>query len=275
MSARPRATERETRDALRGLGAEGTLSEDEVRKLLRSYPIRKLQRGRTHVAEAIKGALRRMERSGELTIQSPEVAMPRRLEWSRWGKGSEDRAKLVEERAGRWITLRARQGERVNVARVRGQFKKQHRHAGGDPERLTEAAKGHLMKEALRGGLSKDPEAGAMLNLFSGGQSADAPARRSGLTITHVDIKESYPVETGMEVHTSSGEPTDLREAPEGQMVQWVAAREQVAVNKIAIVAAALPCHTWSQLDATLRPSNTNFRTRSGRATGSSPGRGG
>jgi hypothetical protein len=48
-------------------------------------------------------------------------------------------------------------------------------------------------------------------------------------------------------------------------MVPWVTGREDIDPERMILVAAAIPCHTWTHLDATLRPSGHSYRTKSGR----------
>jgi hypothetical protein len=122
---------------------------------------------------------------------------------------------------------------------------------------------------AFRGELMTDPGASVLLNLFSGGQSSAAPAEASGLTLVHVDIVEEYPVGPGKMARVR--ESTDLRSAPDRMMIPWVAGREGLAVQEILVVAAATPCHTWTHLDATLRPAGNSYRLKSGKPNTSHP----
>jgi len=259
MSSRPQATLRETRDVLRGLGAEGTVTELQIFQMIKSGPVRKLHRTRTGVADAITDALRRMQQSGQLEITSPVEKS--RSPWSSWGTNQGSEARDVEQRARIWLTTRARDKQPLSVPLARQQYKKQHAKAGGDPRDLTEAIKDHLRTMALRAELHMDPKANRLLNLFSGGQSTQAPAAQSGLKVTHVDIEKEYRLGDGdaPEVVTTP-RSTDLSEAPENRMLSWLAKREQYDMREVGVIAAGTPCHTWTKLDATLRKSGQSYR---------------
>jgi hypothetical protein len=88
-----------------------------------------------------------------------------------------------------------------------------------------------------------------------------------------VDILASYQLspknEPVLEVCTRTS--TDLRQAPKREMIPWVAGREGLNIKRLGLVAAAIPCHTWTHLDATLRPSGMSFRTKSGKPNRTHP----
>jgi len=264
---RPVATWREARELLRGLGAKGTLREDQVKKMLRSGPLRTLQNQRLEVSAAVAMALRRMQEAGEL-----EVVHPQHKSRTRWGRPEHNRPSRLDSIAlklRRWIAESTKTGRRITVSAARSQFKKQHKEAGGCPRDLTCVIKDQLRHMAFRGELLTDPGASVLLNLFSGGQSSEAPATASGLTPIHVDIMEEYPVGPGKKVRVR--ESTDLRSAPDRMMIPWVAGREALALEGILVVAAAVPCHTWTHLDATLRPAGNSYRLKSGKPNTSHP----
>ena len=264
---RPNATVREVKELLRGLGAAGTIQEAQIHALLRSGAVRTLQKNRKNVSAAIALALKRMQTAGELNVTDPKDKG--RTKWGRPEDNTTDPLEFVLRRLRRWISTRTREGHRITVTKARSQWKKQHAKAGGKPEALTETIKEHMRGMALRGEMIPAPNAHVLLNLFSGGQSADAPARASGLTPVHVDMAQQYPLAPGRTVLTRAS--TDLRKAPDRKMIPWVASREGFVPEEVLIAAAAIPCHTWTHLDAVLRPSGHNFRTKAGNPNTSNP----
>ena len=42
---------------------------------------------------------------------------------------------------------------------------------------------------------------------------------------------------------------TDLRDAKWSDMVAWVCKRERLAAKELALVTAAIPCHTWTSME--------------------------
>jgi hypothetical protein len=249
----------------------GEVTEDCIREMLRTGPMRTLQKSRTHVREAVVGALGRMQRAGALTITDADPKS--RNTWGVAGEAQREPLYLAEHRARTWIDTRTAAGQRVTVAMARQQNKKQHKAAGGAPSDLTEVIKAHLREMALAGKLIPDTRATEVLNLFSGGQSAGAPAAASNLGITHVDILAQYQISDPGEAEwiATTRDTTDLRTAPDLGMVKWVMQRESIGGDLVLLVAAAIPCHTWTHLDATLRPSGNSYRTKSGRPNQRNP----
>ena len=208
--------------------------------LIRSGRIRTLQSQRSKVSAAISFALRRMQTAGELQVLEPSAKS--RTRWGRPEENHADSLKVVQLKLRRWISERTQEGQRITIRKARSQWKKQHAKAGGLPPALTELIKEHMRGMALRGEMRPAPEARTLLNLFSGGQSVDAPARASNLSPVHVDILKDYPL--GPDRTVSVRTSTDLRLAPENEMVHWVSSREHIDAGALLVTAPAIPCHT-------------------------------
>jgi hypothetical protein len=272
MTTKPTATERETRELLRELGVAGKMDESAIGTLLRTPQIRAFQRMRTGVAAAVRGALGRMQRADQLEIERPVKGS--RKPWGAWGSG-EVALQAVQTRMRKWIRESTLDKQRITVRKAYDQYKKQYGKAGGTPNQLRQDAKNELRNLALKGGLMKREMQGEgnLLNLFSGGQSAHDPAVELGFNPVHVDIVQEYPLGEGKVAGARTS--TDLTQAPEGKMIPWVEARESMDSAMTTVVAMAIPCHTWTPLDATLRPKHGRFdrsyRTRTGKPNTKNP----
>jgi hypothetical protein len=60
---------------------------------------------------------------------------------------------------------------------------------------------------------------------------------------------------------------TDLRDAPHHDMVHWVQAREGILQGNTCLVLAGIPCHTWTNLNNTLRAGGNEYRDKEGNPT--------
>lgn len=262
---------REMRDALKELGVSGQMSETDIEAVMASGKVRSLQRESVGVAAAATEALKRMQRTG--AVEFVKTTRGRRKPWGAWGvegKGPE----AVEHRMRRWIreaTLDQAAPRRVTVRNAYDQYKRQHLKAGGNPTRLREQAKHELRELAMDGRLLQRPRrsgsgAGTLLNLFSGGQSAQAAGEATGHSTVHIDVMTEYPLDKDRRVRVRTS--TDLSQAPHGRMIPWLEKREGLLREDTTVVAASLPCHTWTPLDATNRPTHgrydRSYRTKNG-----------
>ena len=148
--------------------------------------------------------------------------------------GKEVEAKLPDQ-VEAWLA----KGKHVTIRILRENFRCRHWNAGGFPAELTLAINNTLLDFASRDKL-KPPTQRVMMSVFSGGQSDARPAAQVGLKILHV-------VGPGNEVKVNK--TTDVRQAPRGDIVSWVCKREKCSVKTMALLALAVPCHTWTTME--------------------------
>jgi hypothetical protein len=266
---RPVATRIQIVYLLQSLRVEGDIGELELAKLLRSSCVRRLQRKAVGVAKALKAELSEMQTRGELNIISPVQGA--RRSWGYWGNIPGASVHVVIVRMTRWIAERVNKRIRTTVAQARDNFKKQYKSAGGISASLTKEIKSVLLSHAMQGNLILDKSVTGAISLFSGGQSSDAPVRLSGLLPTHVDMLSEYIRYKNVgnaDAHAVYvRESTDLRKAPYKNMISWIQTREGLSQDDTCLVLAGIPCHTWTNLNNTLRALGNEYRDKMGNPT--------
>ena len=219
----------------------------------------------TQVTQTLKKALRRLVDVGRITVSSMRLinAPP--------ASGGEVEAEIPEH-----VEALLAQGKRVTARILREKFRCRHWNAGGFPKDLTTAINNILLDFALRDKLMPPTQRG-MMSVFSGGQSDARPAAEVGLDVLHVDWQNPYVVGPGNEVRVNR--PTDVRQAPRGDIVSWVCKREKCSAKTMALLALAVPCHTWTtmehvnrhRVDAGGNPAPCNYRGKTGAPTTHDP----
>ena len=234
------------------------LNDKALKDLLKHAKVRNAQRSHTQVTQTLKKALRRLVDVGRITVSSMRLinAPP--------ASGGEVEAEIPEH-----VEALLAQGKRVTARILREKFRCRHWNAGGFPKDLTTAINNILLDFALRDKLMPPTQRG-MMSVFSGGQSDARPAAEVGLDVLHVDWQNPYVVGPGNEVRVNR--PTDVRQAPRGDIVSWVCKREKCSAKTMALLALAVPCHTWTtmehvnrhRVDANGNPAPCNYRSKTG-----------
>ena len=241
------------------------LSDTATRKLLKHAKVRAAQRNHLNVTPTLKYALRRLVEAGRLTVNTMRLI-----------QAPPKSGKEVEIEIPEYVEDLLGSGKRVTARHLRDHFKCRHWNAGGYPKDLTTAINSTLLDFALRDRLIPPTQRG-MMSIFSGGQSDAQPAARAGLNVLHVDWQNPYKV--GPDRTAVVNRTTDVREAPKGDVVSWVCKRENTSVKSMALLALALPCHTWTtmeyvnaqRVDAEGELAPCNYRDKSGKPTRHDP----
>ena len=210
------------------------LDDSALKILLRHNKVRTAQRNHTKFAETLKTALRRLVDAGRITVNSMRLikAPP--------ASGKEVEAELPDQ-VEAWLA----KGKRVTARILREQSRCRHWNAGGFPAELTLAINNTLLDFALRDKL-KSPTQRGMMSVFSGGQSDARPADQVGLKVPYVDWQNPYVVGPGNEAKVNRS--IDVRQAQGGDIVSWVCKREKRSAKTMALLALAVPCHTWTTM---------------------------
>jgi len=264
---RPVATHQQAMILLQTLGVRGEITEFDLSTLLKSSLIRKLKRKTTGMAKALKDALCMMQMEGEVIIIEPVHGS--RNKWGSRGGCGESALGVVITRMTRWISGRVIRGIRTTAAQTRANYRKQYKAAGGLSSVLTKEINSLLLSHAMQGNLVLDNSANGVISLFSGGQSSDAPLREVGLSPTHIDVCQKYLFRRDIagKEYVTVRVSTDLTSAPLGRMIPWIQGRESLTPNLTSLVLAGIPCHTWSNMNNTLRASGNEYRDKEGNAT--------